>query len=390
MKVFKNIMAITLALSMLLSSFIFVNAQEKSQEIKETMPFDVEAKSAYVIETNSGTVLYKKNENEKIAPASITKIMTLLLVMEAIDKGKMKLEDMVSVSDHASKMGGSQIWLKPGEKMSVNDLLKATAIASSNDASVALGEVIGGTEEGFVKLMNKRAKDLGMKDTNFKNACGLDAEGHLTTAHDIGIMSMELLKYEKITEYTSVWMDSLRGGATELVNTNNLVRFYDGCNGLKTGTTDDAGSCLSASAKRGDMQIISVTLGSSNTAERQKTARTLLDYGFNGFEVAKSSIDPKTIKEIKVIGGQGYTADIYVDMSEKVLVEKGKSGDIKQKVEIASEIKAPVQKDQTVGKITCTLDGKTIKEYPIKVKQGVEKLDFLYSYYLLAKNILKL
>lgn len=400
MKYQKRIICFIIILSLLLGITINAFAQaelppnntqnNQQQALPQTNPFDIEAKAAFVIETNSRQVLYKKNENEKMAPASITKIMTLLLVMEALDSKKIKLDDTVTVSEHASKMGGSQIWLKQGEKMSVNDLLKAAAIASANDASVALAELVGGTEQGFVNMMNIKAKELDMKDTTFKNASGLDADGHLTTAHDIGIMSMELLKHKKITDYTSVWMDSLRGGQTSLVNTNNLVRFYDGCTGLKTGTTDKAGSCLSASAKKGDMEVVSVTMGSANTASRQKTARSLLDYSFSSYELAGNKMDNNILAPIKVVGGQGYYADVYTDLDEKILVQKGKAKDIKKTVEISNEVKAPVEKNQTVGKVIFTLDGKKIKEYPIKTKEKTEKINFLYSYYLLVKNILKL
>ncbi|MEG1994275.1 MAG: D-alanyl-D-alanine carboxypeptidase family protein, partial [Oscillospiraceae bacterium] len=235
--------------------------------------FESAAPYAILIEQSTGEVLYEKNADEQLPPASITKIMTLLLTMEAIERGDISLEDKVTTSTEASKMGGSQIWLKEGEVMTVNELLKAAAISSANDASYALAELIGSSHDGFVGMMNDRAKELKMNNTHFVNCTGLDADGHLTTARDIAIMSNELIKHDKIREYSTVWMDSLRDGATQLVNTNRLIKTYKGTTGLKTGTTDLAGKCLSATAQRDDFALTAVVLGLKTSEERFQTAR---------------------------------------------------------------------------------------------------------------------
>ena len=296
---------------------------------------DIRSKSVILLEQSTGEVLYSYNPDEQYPPASITKIMTLLLVMEAIDTGKITVDDMVTCSQHAADMGGSQIWLEPNEQMSVHDLLKATAVSSANDAATCLAEYVAGSEEAFVAMMNQRAQELGMKNTVFKNTNGLDAEGHLSTARDIAIMSMELLKHPKILEYTTIWMDSLRGGETQLVNTNKMIRYYDGATGLKTGTTDGAGSCLSASATRNGMTLIAVTLGSATSDERFYTAKKLLDYGFANYELA--NIQPMSAETpVKVTGG----------------VEKG----------------------QTVGRVIVKLGEEEILTYPMVASQSVEKM----------------
>ena len=242
---------------------IEMDVLETAAKADETLP----ARSAILMEQDTGRVLFEKNPDEPMPPASITKVMTLLLTMEAIESGQIRLTDMVACSEYAASMGGSQIWLEPGEEMSVDDLLKATAIASANDAAVDLAELVAGSEDAFVDRMNARAEELGMENTHFMNATGLDAEGHVSTARDIALMSRALLQYPLISEYSKIWMSSLRNGETQLVNTNKLIRFYNGCTGLKTGTTDGAGSCLSASATRKGLSLIAVTLGSPTTLQ---------------------------------------------------------------------------------------------------------------------------
>ncbi|MBQ2135263.1 MAG: D-alanyl-D-alanine carboxypeptidase, partial [Clostridia bacterium] len=248
---------------------------------------DIKAKSVILMEVNTGKILYEDNADEALPPASITKIMSLLLVMEAIDRGDFDLQTVISASEHACSMGGSQIWLEPGESMEVDSLLKAAVIASANDATVALGEAVAGSEEGFVALMNERAKELGMINTNFVNCTGLDAEGHLTSAHDVAIMSCELIKHDLIKDYSTVWMDTLRNGESELVNTNKLVRFYEGTTGLKTGTTSTAGYCLSATAQRNGMELAAVVMGGDTSNDRFGGAKKLLDYGFANYIFSK-------------------------------------------------------------------------------------------------------
>ena len=245
-----------------------------------TADLKIKAKAAVLMEPHTGQVLYAQNPDEKLAPASITKVMSLLLIMEAIEQGKLTLKTKVSCSEHAASMGGSQIWLEVNEEMTVDELLRASVIASANDATVALAEAVAGSEDAFVRLMNEKAAALGMKNTTFVNACGLDADGHLTTARDVAIMSSALIKHSLIKKYSTVWMDALRDGKSELVNTNKLVRYYSGATGLKTGTTSKAGCCVSATAERDGMELVAVIMGGENSNERFSGAKKLLDYGF--------------------------------------------------------------------------------------------------------------
>lgn len=336
----------------------------------------ISAKSAILIERSTGRILFEYEADKQMPPASITKIMTLLLVMEAIENGKIDFETEVTASEHACSMGGSQIWLEPGEVFTVHELLKASAIASANDACVALAEAVSGSEEAFVELMNKRAEELGMENTVFKNCTGLDSEGHVSTARDIAKMSAKLLEHEKIKEYSTVWMDSLRNGETELTNTNKLVRFYKGCTGLKTGSTDEAGCCLSVSAKRGEMELVSVTLGSPNTDERFAAGRKLLDYGFANFNVAKPVPPTEELHEITVTKGVSDFVVPVFENPETYLLPKGQEELLEQKVELPEILEAPVKKGQVIGKVKVSLNGGEIGEYDIVAKEAVEKMNF--------------
>ncbi|SDM89632.1 D-alanyl-D-alanine carboxypeptidase family protein [Acetanaerobacterium elongatum] len=356
----------------------------------QALPVDVPAPSAILIDGISGEVLFEKNADEQMPPASVTKIMTLLLTMEAIDAGKMKLEDMVSVSEHASSMGGSQIWLEVGEQMSVNDLLKATAISSANDASVALGENISGSEDTFVALMNQRAKELGMNNTVFKNASGLDEDGHVTTARDIAIMSKELLSHPLIKQYSTVWMDTLRGGETSLVNTNKLVRFYEGTTGLKTGTTDSAGYCLSASAERNGLSLISVVMGAKTSEERFASARTLLDYGFANWQVYTPKPLEKPVEPVKVVNGTESTVAVESHPMAAVVIKKGQEQDIEYKVEVVKDVQAPVALGQTLGRVVLYIGDKEIGSYPLTAVKYVGKLTFWVALQMLWANMLNM
>lgn len=350
---------------------------------------DVKAKSAVLMSQDTGEVLYEKNTHERLHPASVTKVMSLLLFMEAIEGGKMKLTDMVTASDDAVKKGGSQIWLKQGESMSVNDLLKAVSIASANDACCALAEKVAGSEQAFVKLMNKRAKELGMEHTNFENCSGLDdtATNHLTCAYDIALMSRELLKHSLITKYSTTWMDTLRGGKTELTNTNKLVRFYQGTTGLKTGTTSKAGSCLSASAKREGMHLIAVVMGCANSNDRFESAKALLNYGFANFKVLKLTADTKLLTPVPVTCGIEETVPIEVPALPSYLMEKGKEGAIKQTVELPENLDAPVKKGQPVGMLMLTLEGKTLARVELKAAKNVGKRTFWWTLCHLFQSI---
>ena len=334
------------------------------------------------MDVTTGKVLLEYNADEKLFPASVTKIMTMLLVMEAIEEGKISLTDVVVCSENASKKGGSQIWLEPGEEMTVNDLLKATAIGSANDAATLLGEYISGSEEAFITLMNTRAKELGMNNTHFDNATGLDdsSDTHLTTARDIGKMSVELMKYDLIQDYTTVWMDSLRNGETELVNTNKLVRFYSGTTGIKTGTTSKAGCCVSASAKRDDLHLVAVVMGSANSSERFETAKTMLNWGFANFALAELKIENSAFASVEVIGGESDTLTPYVKGNTYVLIKKGEEENVKQTVTLTENVEAPVTKNQKLGSVKFLLSGEVIAEVPLLAPEEIKKLTFSTSF----------
>lgn len=355
-----------------------ITASSHNVQPPKDFPVSINAKSAILIDVDSGKVLLEYNSHEKLPPASVTKIMSLLLYMEAIDSGKMKLTDSITASRDAAGKGGSQIWLKEGEQMTVDELLKATAVSSANDACVALAEKIAGSEEAFVKMMNNRAQELGMKDTNFENCTGLDdsAVNHLTSAYDISLMSRELLHHELICNYTTIWMDSLRGGKTELVNTNKLVRFYNGTTGLKTGTTSKAGHCLSASAKRGDVHLLAVVMGSETGALRFESAKNLLNYGFSNWSVVKPAADKSLITPVTVLKGVKSQISPVIGECAPVLVKSGQEGELTQTVELAANVEAPVEKGQILGKIIYKIGGETVGESMLTAPESVEVLDF--------------
>ena len=376
-------------ISMLLAVFIiFAGAMtaageklvtpEELGQIKKAADIDpsltITAKSAILMERSTGTVLFEHDADKQMPPASITKVMTLLLVFEAMDAGKFTMETEIVASEHACSMGGSQIWLEPGEAFTVNELLKAAAISSANDACVALGEAVSGSEETFVELMNERAAELGMKNTVFKNCTGLDAEGHLSTARDIAIMSAELLRHPEIKNYSTVWMDSLRGGKTELTNTNRLVRFYKGCTGLKTGSTDGAGCCLSASAERDGMELISVTLGSPNTDERFAAGRKLLDYGFANFALVKMTPPEEYLAPIPVAHGTAETVQPICEEPAAFLLKKGQEAGVEQSVYLPEKLEAPVKAGDVLGRVTVTLSGGEIGGYDILAAEDVPRM----------------
>ncbi len=342
------------------------------------MPVEVKAKAAVLMDVSTGKVLMSMNPDKQLFPASVTKIMTLLLVTEAIDSGKISLTDMVTASATAASKGGSQIWLKEGEQMSVDDLLKATAVYSANDACTALGEYLAGSDEAFTAMINERAKELGMVNTHFDNCTGLDddTDTHLTTAMDVAIMSRELLKHERITNYTTIWMDSLRGGATELVNTNKLVRFYEGTTGLKTGTTNKAGCCVSASALRDGTHLVAVVMGSENSDDRFNGAKAMLNWGFANYTTVTPQIDKSLITDVKVINGFEDVITPEVPQSSSVLVKKGEEQKIKTDIELCVDVEAPVEKGQVLGKVILSLEGETLGEYNLTAPKSVRKLKF--------------
>ena len=363
---------------MIVISNIFCCAFAESV-IPNKTELDLKCKSAILIEADSGTILYEKNSHEKLRPASVTKVMTLLIIMEAIDSGKISMDDMVGCSERARKMGGSQIWLNETEKLSVNDMLKAICVVSANDCSVAMAEFIAGSEELFVDMMNNRAKELGMNDTHFVNCHGIDEDGHLTSAYDISVMSRELMKHKKILEYTTIWMDTLRDGKSELVNTNKLIRFYDGANGLKTGSTSIAKYNLSAAAKRDDMQLIGVVMCSPTGAERFEDAKKLLDYGFANFAVNILDKAGTSVGNTDVTRGEKAVVEGVIKDDVSLLGEKGMVKNVERKVDFYSLI-APISKGEKIGDIVYIKDGVEIARGDIIAKDEVVGVKLLTIY----------
>lgn len=375
-KCFYTALCIIIAASILCCNIFAADKNDKSASLSTASAPAIEAKSGVLIEAKTGTILFEKEKDTKMAPASVTKIMTLLLTMEAIESGKLNYNDKLKTSTHASQMGGSQIWLKENEEMSVNDLLKAACIASANDAATSLAEHIGGSQEVFVKMMNDKAAELGMTNTVFKNPTGLDAEGHLTTAYDIALMSRELLKHKDITKYTSTWMDTLREGTTELVNTNKLVRFYKGCTGLKTGTTSGAGSCVSVSATRDGMELIAVVMGCTTSKDRFNSARTLLDYGFANFSVYKPTLTKEELAPVSVSKGTKENVNVMLGESDVLVIPKGQDKSIKKSISMAENLAAPVMKGQAIGKLTLTLNEEELASFDIVSCDNCEAMSF--------------
>ena len=349
----------------------------------------VNAPSAILMEQSSGQVLYELEADKKLPIASVTKSMTMLLIMEALDFGKIKYTDMVTTSEHAASMGGSQVFLEVGEQMSVNDMLKAIAVASGNDAAVAMAEFIAGTEPAFVEMMNKRAAELGCKNTHFINCNGLDETAeHYSTARDIAIISCELLKHPKIQEYTTIWMDTLRDGAFGLSNTNKLIRFYKGANGIKTGSTSTAKYCLSASAKRDGMQLVAVVLGAPTTADRFGSATRLLDYGFANYSVVNCAEKIGKIEPLPVIGGKEDTVSAEADKSVNFIVKKGNSDKVKVKTTIDEPLRAPIKKGQKIGEATLSVGGDKLAKCDIKATTEVKRMNVAAMYVRLLQKML--
>lgn len=334
---------------------------------------ELNSTSACLMEASTGKILYEINADEKLEPASVTKIMSLILVFEAMDEGRFNLETLVSGSDHASSMGGSQIWLEPGETMTVNEMLKAVVVASANDCTVALGELVAGSEEGFVAMMNEKAKELGMENTHFANCTGLPAENHYTTARDIAIMTRELHKHKKVYDYTKIWMDTLRGGEFGITNTNKLIRFYNGATGMKTGYTSSALYCMSATAERDGMNLIAAVMKAESSDKRFADAKKLLEYGFSNYSIFKPEIP--ALGKLKVVKGKENSVEICVNASD-ILIEKGCKNKIESSVELSESITAPAERNTTVGRIKYCVEGKEIASFPIVTTDNVEKITF--------------
>ena len=351
---------------------------------------ELTAPSAILIEPTTKKVLFEHNSHEKRPCASVTKVMTLLLIMEAIEEGKITYEEMVTSSQRASSMGGSDIWLEEGEQMSVDDMVKAIVVASANDASVAMAEHICGTEEEFINKMNQRAKELGMNDTTFKNCNGLDEDGHLTSAYDVAIMSAELIKHEKIFDYTSIWMDSLRNGKTQIVNTNKLLKTYKGITGLKTGTTNEAGCCMSASATRDGLSLIAVVLGCKTGTERFKDCATLLDYGFANYKYQLLSSPDEISKEIEVKGGMKKSIELSYNINGGFVLPKGSDSSLEYKITLPEYLEAPVKKGDKIGKVTYTTGKEELASFDIIAKNETEEINFGSVFNLLYNALIAL
>ncbi len=408
MKPIKKHIAVMMASLLLISSLVFypqtaqaeIACEYYSEDLLTDIPtvatttgtgtnLDIKAKSVVLMEPHTGKILYSKNENEKLAPASITKIMSLLLVMEAIENEVLTLETRVPTSEHAASMGGSQIWLEVGETMTVDELLRASVIASANDATVALAEAVAGSEEAFVDRMNARAAELKMTNTTFVNACGLDADGHLTTGKDVAIMASALIKHELIKKYSTIWMDALRDGKSELVNTNKLVRYYSGATGLKTGTTSKAGCCVAATAKRDDMELVAVVMGGETSAERFSGAKKLLDHGFANWSFTTLSADLSKVGAIPVKKGMAKEITVESTGTVDLLMEKGKADEITQIVTLPEQVEAPVLTGDTLGSVRFMLGEKEVGEVPIISANTVERVTFLNAFTTLLAAALK-
>ena len=351
---------------------------------------EVEAKSALLMDVATGTVLHEQNAHEALAPASVTKVMTLLLIMEAIDSGKIGWGDMVTASESAAAKGGSQIFLKVGESMSVTDMLKSIAVSSANDAACAMAEHIAGSEEAFVGLMNQRAGELGMQDTHFVNCTGLDddpdAKDHLTSAYDIALMSRELLvNHPDIQKFTTIWMDTIRDGAFGLSNTNKLVRFYRGCTGLKTGYTSGAGHCLSASAQRDGLSLIAVVLGAESSQERFQACKQLLDYGFANFALVKPELTGENTVAVKL--GTEKTVTAVPSELPQLLIDKAQRADVNIHIELVEEVTAPVSQGQKLGMLTVRAGEQVLAQVNMIAKEAVPKLTWWQIFLQILQRI---
>jgi D-alanyl-D-alanine carboxypeptidase (penicillin-binding protein 5/6) len=359
----------------------YISAEENGDEhTEDQLNLAKNSQSAILLERDTGKIMYEKNAHKKLPPASMTKVMTMLLIMEALDEGKIKLEEKVRVSEHAASMGGSQIFLEAGEEMTVKDLLKGVAIASGNDASVALAERIAGSEEAFVKMMNEKAEDLKLENTHFKNTTGLPAKNHYSTAYDMAVMARELLKHEEITSYTSVYEDYLRKGTEDefwLVNTNKLVKFYSGVDGLKTGYTSEAKYCLTATAKKNDMRVITVVMGAETTKKRNSDVTQMLDYAFNHYETKKLFKRYQPVSKLKLLKANKKNVEVVTGDSISVLHKKGKKlKDVKTNVQLTKNIELPLEKGAKVGTLSVVNKGKVLSKTHLVVKEDVEKAGF--------------
>lgn len=389
----KKLISLIAAVGMIFSAFCSVGATNEEQEVKAAvqidnlMPFDLDCTSAILMDQATGTVLYEKNSTEPLPPASVTKIMTLLLTMEAVSSGKLKLEDKISISEYAASMGGSQVYLEPGEQMTVDELLKCVTVASANDAAVTLAEAVAGTETTFITMMNDRAKQLGMTSTSFENATGLDdtVTNHVTSAKDIAIMSRELMNYPLILQYSTIWMDTVRNGEFGLSNTNRLIRFYKGATGLKTGSTSKAKFCISATAEREGLHLIAVIMGAPTRDIRNEAAKTLLDYGFANYSIYRC--EGGSGENVKVIGGTVRECQTeYKPYS--VLLGKGEAEGISVSIEYFENVCAPIKQGDAVGSVKFISGENTVGETPLLCTESIDKINLFGVFVQMLKNII--
>ena len=352
--------------------------QTERPPVPEQPELSLNCRAACLMDQDSGTILYEKNADQQMPIASITKVMTLLLTFEAIHDGRLTLDTLVPVSEHAYHMGGSQIWLEPGEQFTLDEMIKAICVSSANDAAVAVAELVGGSEQGFVQMMNDRAAELGMTNTTFHNACGLDTEGHLSTARDVAIMSRQILTTcPEVLHYTGIWTDTLRGGATQLVNTNKLLHRYNGITGLKTGTTGGAGVCISASATRDGLNLIAVVLGAPSSKDRFEAATTLLDYGFAAWRAAPLPAMEDRPLLIKVKGSAEESVPLeYSALPESILMPKESAAELTAQLTLPDELDAPVQQGQAVGMVRILAGESVLGEYDICAAADAPEMDF--------------
>ena len=370
---FKKILSVLLIIIMSMPMAVFANE-----------PIALSCESAILMDAKTGTVIFEKNADTPLPPASITKVMTMLIIMEEINAGKLNYNDIVTASSRAKSMGGSTIFLDDGEKMSVYDLLKGIAVASANDACVAMAEHISGSVEAFVQRMNEKAKSLGMKNTNFINTNGLDADGHVSSARDVAIMSAELLKYEEIFNFTTIWTDSLRNGEFGLANTNKLIRFYEGATGLKTGSTDKAGCSVSATAKRDGLHLIAVVMKAPTSNDRFADAKTLLNYGFANYHLWQNNDTEKKIGKVRVEKGASGEVGVRMESEMAALIKKSDKGGEELRIYLEESVKAPIKAGDILGRAVCLLGEKEISASNLVATDDVEKIS-LFSLY---KNLI--
>lgn len=382
----KKLISVFLCLLISLSGTIYCFAEEK--ENNTTAPFEDFSKASILMCADTGDIIYENNAYEHLSPASVTKVMSMLLILEALESGKISLSDEVVTSKNAVAMGGSQIWLEEGEKMTVDELFKAVAVASANDACTALAEYIAGSTTSFVSMMNERAKELGLENTNFENCTGLDdtATNHYSCAYDIAVISREVMQHELIKNYTTIWLDYLRNGETELNNTNKLVNTYNGITGLKTGTTSKAGFCVCATAERDGMSLISVVLGADTSEDRFTSASNMLDYGFANYQIIVPEIDETQISTVKVINGIEKSVMPIYDETDKILVKKG-GEDITYEYKTEPSVSAPVKSGDKLGEIIIKSGNETIRTVKLYSGKNIDKISFSYVFKEMLSNI---